>query len=175
MKLNIGCGKDIKKGWINLDSIKIDGVDVVHNIEMIPLPFEDGKFDVILCQDVLEHIDIIHVLEDIYRIMKKDAVLKIRVPHFSSVSNFTDPTHKTMFSINKFDFFLINSKREYYFNFHFSKIQNKKITFHKSMKYFYNFPVELIINISKSTRNFYESSGFCRIFPAQNISLELIK
>ena len=36
-KLNLGCGTEIKKGWVNLDSVALAGVDVVHDIEKLPL------------------------------------------------------------------------------------------------------------------------------------------
>ena len=28
LKLNLGCGKDIKKGFVNIDFKEIDGVDI---------------------------------------------------------------------------------------------------------------------------------------------------
>ncbi len=34
-KLNLGCGKDIRKGYINLDLKKLPGVDIVHNNHQI--------------------------------------------------------------------------------------------------------------------------------------------
>ena len=83
-KLNLGSGKDIKQGWVNLDSAKLPGVDVVHDIEKLPLPFKDSEFDEILCQDVLEHIEYIPILKDIHRILKMGGKLKIRVPHFTN-------------------------------------------------------------------------------------------
>ena len=43
-KLNIGCGKDVKKGYINLDNVKLSGVDIVHNINK-KFPFEKNTFD----------------------------------------------------------------------------------------------------------------------------------
>ena len=39
-KLHLGCGKVIKKGFINLDSVKLKGVDVVHNLDVYPWPFK---------------------------------------------------------------------------------------------------------------------------------------
>lgn len=49
MKLNLGCGTDIRKGWINLDIAKLDGIDVIHDVNNVPLPFEDNTFDYVLC------------------------------------------------------------------------------------------------------------------------------
>ena len=54
-KLNIGCGKDIKKGYINLDKSKVDGVDVVHDLDTYPWPFEDDFFDEVYGRDIIEH------------------------------------------------------------------------------------------------------------------------
>ena len=56
-KLNLGCGNDIRDGWINLDSAKLPGVNIVHDLEDLPLPFGDENFDYVLCQDVLEHVN----------------------------------------------------------------------------------------------------------------------
>jgi len=56
-KPNIGCGRDIRKGWINVDKFDLPGVDVVHDIESLPLPFGEGGIEVVLCRDVLEHVD----------------------------------------------------------------------------------------------------------------------
>jgi predicted SAM-dependent methyltransferase len=53
-KLNLGCGEDIKKGFINIDFRKLPGVDITHNL-MAPLPYEPGTIDYIFAQDVLEH------------------------------------------------------------------------------------------------------------------------
>jgi len=32
-QLNLGCGKDIRKGYVNLDIYPLEGVDVVADIE----------------------------------------------------------------------------------------------------------------------------------------------
>jgi hypothetical protein len=33
MKLNLGCGRDIKQGFVNLDYMPLPGVDVVADLE----------------------------------------------------------------------------------------------------------------------------------------------
>ena len=183
-KLNLGCGIDIKSGWINLDSVAIPGVDVVHDIEKLPLPFGNEAFDEILAQDVLEHVDYIPVLKDLHRILKTGGALHIRVPHFTSKNNFVDPTHKKLFSVNTWDFFVtspstskhIEKERAYYFNFAFTKKANCHITFEKSSRiFFYNCLIEWFFNLSGKIQSFYESTGFSRFSPAENIFVDLIK
>ena len=181
-KLNLGCGRDIKQGFINLDSIKLPGVDVVHDIENLPLPFSNEEFDEILCQDVLEHIKYIPVLKDLHRILKTRGKLSIRVPHFTSKGNYIDPTHKKKFSIYTFGMFAENSpiskskEREYYFDFRFDSVSSVKITFDRSSRwFFYNRVIGPLVNLNKTTQFLYESTGWCYSFPAQNIEIELIK
>lgn len=181
-KLNLGCGKDIKEGYINLDSAKIPGVDVVWDIEKLPLPFGDAEFDEVLANDILEHVEYIPVLRDILRILKPGGVLKARVPHFTSKNNFADPTHKKLFSVVTFDFFSKNpvfgkpKDREYYFDFHFDRAASIHITFEKSSRwFFYNKIMEPLVNLGPEWQYFYEASGWSREFPADNILVELVK
>jgi hypothetical protein len=43
-KLHLGCGTNIKKDWINLDFVKLKGVEVVHDLNKFPYPFKDNTF-----------------------------------------------------------------------------------------------------------------------------------
>lgn len=43
-------------------------------------------------------------MKELYRILKINGVVEIRVPHFTSKNNFIDPTHKKLFSFQLFDF-----------------------------------------------------------------------
>lgn len=47
-KLNLGCGKDIKKEYVNLDIRKFPGVDIIHDLNKFPYPFKDDSFDEII-------------------------------------------------------------------------------------------------------------------------------
>lgn len=185
-KLNLGCGHHIRQsaeGWINLDIAKLSGVDIVWDIEKLPLPFKDAEFDEILAEDILEHTEYIPVLRDLHRILKTGGKLTVRVPHFTSKNNFADPTHKKMFSVATFDFFTQNpafsksKERDYYFDFHFNRIVSSKITFEKSSRFFFynKWIVEPIINLNTKTRYLYEATFLARLFPAENIVVELMK
>ena len=171
-KLNLGCGLDVREGWVNLDSCALPGVDVVHDIEKLPLPFDDETFGCILAKDVLEHVEYIEILKDLSRILSSGGKLNIQVPHFSSVANYIDPTHKKRFSIQTFEFFIQDSNRgrNYYFDFSFDSIVDKKISFLKGA-YFYNYLVEKIVNYNDRTLRIYETTGLCRLFTAENIHI----
>ena len=108
--LDFGCGnrkKEIPEAIvIGLDQFKLPGVDVIHNLNKFPYPFNNNEFDEIICDDVLEHLDdVIKVMEELWRITKKSGIIKISVPHFSSDNYYTDITHKHPFSSRSFDFF----------------------------------------------------------------------
>jgi len=44
MKLNIGCGKDLKEGYVNLDVVNYGG-NQIHDLNKFPYPFEENTFD----------------------------------------------------------------------------------------------------------------------------------
>jgi ubiquinone/menaquinone biosynthesis C-methylase UbiE len=175
-KLHLGCGTDIREGWVNLDSADLPGVDIVCDIEDLPLPFEDEEFDEIRCDNILEHVDYIPVLKEIHRILKTGGQLRIRVPHFTSRNSYRDPTHKNCFSVETFIFFVSGqTKCDYYFDFHFSKVKSQKVKFLKRGIFWGNRLIEPLVNCSPKMHYFYESSFMCRLFPANDVVVELIK
>src|SRR3989344_1973734 len=98
-KLNIGCGDDIRKGFVNLDYFKLPGVGVVHDLNHFPWPFKENTFDAVYASHVLEHVDdLVKTMREIHRICKNGAEIIIRGPHFSCGVTYRDPTHKRAFS-----------------------------------------------------------------------------
>ncbi len=180
-RLNIGCGSDIIDGWVNLDLCNLPGVNVVHNLEELPLPFKDSEFDEILCRDILEHVDYIPILQDLHRIMIKSGKLKIRVTHFTSSISYTYPTHKNYFTSRTFDFFIKGGDREYYFEFAFNRMNLCRITLERSclpgfwwMIYFIGL-LERVVNSNRNWIYLYEDTFLSRIFPGRNVEVELVK
>jgi SAM-dependent methyltransferase len=110
-KLNLGAGGRCLKDHVNLDIIKYDGIDVVWNLEETPLPFQDETFEEVRAYNVLEHIEnFIPLMEELHRIMKKGAILKIVVPYYNSKGAFQDPTHRRFFTEETFLYFTNNKK-----------------------------------------------------------------
>lgn len=108
MKLNIGCGFDIKEGFINMDISKEVNPNIVHDLNNIPYPFKDNTFDYILAKDVLEHvpkINLIFIIEELYRISKDKCLWNITVPFYNNRLANANIIHYTGFDFGSFDMF----------------------------------------------------------------------
>lgn len=105
-KLHLGCGHLIKEGWVNHDIAQLPGVDVVHDLREFPWPFEDGQFEEVHMDNVLEHLpDTTRTMEELYRITKTGGQVFIGVPYWNSFEAWGDPTHEKLFSEEKFEFY----------------------------------------------------------------------
>jgi SAM-dependent methyltransferase len=97
--LDVGCGASKVPGAVGLDISPDTAADIVHDLDAFPYPIEDSSFDQILLQDVIEHVaEPIAVFEELHRIARPGARIRLRTPHFSSVLAYGDPTHRHHFS-----------------------------------------------------------------------------
>lgn len=82
MRLNIGCGKFPRPGWINLDNKIRPGVDCVADLRA-DLPLPDGSVDYAVAIHVLPHIPLAGLasaLGRIRRVLKPGGVLRLALP-----------------------------------------------------------------------------------------------
>ena len=113
-KLQLGSGLKVLKGYINVDLTKKYGAEVTHNLEKFPYPFKNNEFDEILADNVIEHLkDTIRVMEELHRISKPGAIIKIIVPHYSGCMAFSHLTHKSFFGSGTFNNFERESWEKY--------------------------------------------------------------
>src|SRR5689334_15615902 len=85
--LNLGCGRKHRPDAVNLDRTAASSPDVVHDLDVLPWPFPDSRFQQVLAYDVIEHLaDIVRALEEIHRVCRDGASIEITVPHFSSAN-----------------------------------------------------------------------------------------
>ncbi|MCZ2132203.1 MAG: glycosyltransferase [Bacteroidetes bacterium] len=81
LRLNLGCGRDIREGFVNIDLYSDDTRVVGMDIRNLQLP--DSCADLILASDVLEHFshrETSAVLAEWARVLKPDGDLLIRCP-----------------------------------------------------------------------------------------------
>jgi predicted SAM-dependent methyltransferase len=54
--LDLGCGIHKFPGSVGLDVVPLDTVDVVHDLNAFPYPFEPNTFDAVRMTHVVEHL-----------------------------------------------------------------------------------------------------------------------
>jgi len=115
--LDLGCGDNKVEGAVGLDNIALPEVDIVHDLLHFPYPIKDNSFDIIYLRHVIEHFNIDkinNIMNECYRILKKDGQLFIHVPHVFSIAAFTDPTHKQYFTFGSGYFWSKKYQKSYY-------------------------------------------------------------
>jgi len=106
MKIQLGCGRDKRKGYVNVDGSPEVNPDKVWDLEKTPLPFKDNSVEEILANHVLEHIqNFIPLMHDLWRICKNKTKIKIKTPFYSAWGQFNDPTHVRFFTPFTFNYF----------------------------------------------------------------------
>jgi predicted SAM-dependent methyltransferase len=172
-KLNLGCGTDIKKGYINVDYFKHKGVDRVYDLNKYPLPFKDNQFNKILLADILEHLsNPDKCIRELWRISKNGCKIKITVPHYTSVNAWGDMTHVKPFSKSSMIHFDIEQIKGKSLEFHQKEKFRVKIEL-QTPKIYKIFGINILIN---KFHKIYERF-FAYIFPIQGIAfyLEAVK
>ena len=90
--LNVGCGTDYKKGWVNVDNNSdnnIDKLDINWDLRN-SLPIDDNSVDFIFNEHFVEHLspDEARVaLADLMRVLKPGGVMRVAMPDLESVVN----------------------------------------------------------------------------------------
>ena len=133
--LDAGCGEgfSLNKLMLNKIGIKIEGVEQskeaialgkklfskanIKQGSVYELPYKDGSFDLVVCTEVLEHLeDPQKALSEIIRVSKKNIILSVPNEPYFMLSNFlrgknlsrlgNDPCHINHWTIKTFQNFL---------------------------------------------------------------------
>lgn len=132
VKLDLGCGKNKKAGFIGVDSIAFDGVDVVLDLCTLkdgveewrvllrptekncdifkPWPWEDGTVEEVYSSHSFEHfnrIERVHFWNELYRILKTGGKCQVIVPHHGSSRAYGDLTHEWP-AVGEFHFYYLD-------------------------------------------------------------------
>lgn len=112
--IDLGCGGNKFPGSIGMDQKAINGVDVAGQVDA--LPFGNSVADEVIACHVLEHVpSLLDAVEEIWRICKPGARVRVWSPHFScGLYSWGDPTHVRTFSTLAFDYFSPDAEMSYY-------------------------------------------------------------
>src|SRR5438067_1578759 len=164
--LNLGCGRKRVEGAINLDVTHATGPDVLHDLNRRPWPFPDGKFAEVIAHDVIEHLDdVLATFEEIHRVCRDGASVKIAVPHFSSGNAFTDPTHRHFFGYFTLDCLTEEDERSFYTRARF-RYRHRQIIFWPTLLN------KIVWRLANRYPMWYELR-WAWVFPALFLSFEL--
>ena len=110
--LNLGSGKDFRQDCLNADIQAIKNPDWVLDITKVPwgetistrfgeIKVEQGMFDSITANDVLEHIpDLVKAMTNCKDLLVEGGEFHIHVPYDLSLGAWQDPTHVRAFNEN---------------------------------------------------------------------------
>lgn len=108
-RLNVGCGRNILEGWVNIDSAALPGVNIVCDLENLretPIDLPDNTVERFLLSHVIEHVrDSLGLMQELWRVAMPGAIALIRVPHGGNDDAWEDPTHVRPYFVNSFGYF----------------------------------------------------------------------
>ncbi|MCJ7527451.1 MAG: class I SAM-dependent methyltransferase [Methyloceanibacter sp.] len=105
-RLELGCGRHKNEGYFGVDRADLEGVDLVHDLDVYPWPIQHGCAEEVICHQTLEHIrDIIGFMRELWRVCAADAYIEIVVPYYQGPAADGDPTHVRRFSETSFRYY----------------------------------------------------------------------
>src|SRR5262249_50854665 len=92
--LDIGCGTNKIPGSIGMDVNPRSAADIIHDLDDVPYPFEDGEFDEVVGRHVIEHVrEPMAVMSELHRITRPGGLIRLVAPHWTNPDFATDLTH----------------------------------------------------------------------------------
>lgn len=94
MKLNIGSHNKRVEGFVNVDALELENVDILADVTQTPWAFaSDNSVDEILMQEFLEHVEVkyaIPILRECWRVLKPTGTLTVQVPDIEAMCRYID-------------------------------------------------------------------------------------
>jgi len=118
--LNLGAGNMIMMGAVNHDRVRHrPEIDVAWDLNLMPWPWIDGSFDVIVARAVFEHLKItlIESMNECWRMLRPGGKVLLKLPDWRHEHSYDDPTHYWRFTLHTVEIFDPETKygREYAF------------------------------------------------------------
>jgi SAM-dependent methyltransferase len=176
--IELGCGPRKKQGRIGIDKVDLPNVDIVADIEHGLSFLPDDSVDQIHCRSVFEHIDNFeNLMREIVRVLKSDGTAHIFVPHFSNPYYYSDYTHKRLFGLYTFYYFVDKKQQlrrkvpDFYSDIRIN-ITSQRLVFRSPFWFSRQIKKLLgfVFNRHRSLQEFYEGH-LCYIFPCHGIEV----
>ena len=107
-KLMLAAGMGEKPGYVHHDREKLwPHIEVTHDLEVFPWPWEDDSWDYIEFSDCMEHLrsDATTIMDELWRILKPGGYVYIHTAEAGSWQLNMDPTHAQGFYMESFDYY----------------------------------------------------------------------
>lgn len=132
--LDLGCGEFKNENAIGIDKRPLKGVDVVHDLEVLPYPFPDECATILIASHVVQQLKpwlFVDIMNEWWRLLKVKGQLMVSAPYADSFGFYQDPANVKGFNEATFAYFdpleNLYSKGELYKTY---RPKPWKITFH---------------------------------------------
>jgi len=177
LRLNLGSGPRSKAGFYSVDHMRIDGVDIVADLNQPLTLLPNDCAEHVFTSHALEHVDnLLLLLSEIHRITRPGGLIEIIVPHFSNPYYYSDPTHVRFFGLYTMNYFVDPDKQphtrkvETFYSPARFEIESVKIAFYRFNlldRLFVPF-LRYLVNRTPAAQEWYELR-LSRFFPAAEI------
>jgi hypothetical protein len=170
--LDLGCGNKKYPGAVGIDINPISDADIIHDLNIVPYPFEDSLFDEIIADNIIEHLDnVILIMEELSRISKLHATIKVIVPYFRAKYAFIDPTHRHHFTVDSFAYFDPGHPISKLYKYSQVRFKLKKVVFNEQLNN--GFIKSVVISLANRWPVRYETY-LSHLFPLDDLTFYLI-
>lgn len=124
MKLNLGCAKDVKDGWVNVD-MYYQHPDVL-NKNILDLEYEEASIEAIHAHDIIEHLPYSAAIQNLQKWLKwlkKDGELSLQTTNFDKIFEAYQSNVWTLNNLNHMLFAGVN----------YTDVGSQDCDFHKSV------------------------------------------
>lgn len=157
--VDLGCGRN-KRGDLGVDIVDNEGVDVVHDLNDFPYPFDDNSFDGGVMIYSLEHLsEFSKALSEIHRILEDGSEFYFTLPHFTYAGAWKDPQHRRGYAIETLDYL---ERDDYNDTGGYDVLEVRINTSWGAKIGFFN-------KVFSKFGNFYENSFLCYLNPGRTI------
>lgn len=110
MRLNVGCGRDYREGYVNIDISRDVKAEHYLDIRKDPLPFPDASVQEIYISGVLEQIgsndEFLFCMQELGRVLAPGGKMRVIVPNAAYAIAHQDPMDVRKFTKPTFFYFL---------------------------------------------------------------------